>query len=409
MRSIKELPISDIEVPKSRAKKVDLDTDGGDLLVQSIQRQGILHPPLVQPPAGPGGKYRLVFGQRRFAVAKKLKLATIRVTVDDKMTDDEVEWAILAENLLRKGDKSPAERRKALRRWWELHKAALEAAGKDDAKASPRGAAVHRNGQGVAKNGNGQPNKEEEAEEEEVEISNGARRAPFENGESEPEEDAGQEPEAPEITDTSFRRKIQDATGCSRRKAHYDSAVAKAFTEDQLTVIDSLELSEEAVRQLAAVKDETERNTALYSISMGKDPQEAIQGARKLLDNAKKAVKSNDEDLSDGDWLVKYCGTIRPKLTNLKAFDTSALLYRRSRLHLKALKVSTDRDMRNARLEKANDPLTYLMTMLTTLRHPDEWLVCGICSGTGSDGNGSGCRTCNGAGFKMQYGGGASK
>src|SRR5690349_18729645 len=111
-RTIQDVAITDIEVPKSIVRRVNLDSDGGGLLVESARRQGFIHPPLVRSPAEPGGKYRLVCGQRRLAVAKKLGLKTLQVAVDDDMSDQEAEYAQLAENLCRQGPKSANDYRK---------------------------------------------------------------------------------------------------------------------------------------------------------------------------------------------------------------------------------------------------------------------------------------------------------
>lgn len=404
-RSIKDVKVLDIEIPKSRVKKVDLGTDGGELLLESVKKQGILHPPLVQPPKETGGKYRLVFGQRRWNCAKKLKLETIRVTVDDSMSDAEVEQAILAENLFRKGDKSPTDRRKAVARWWDLHKAALEAEGKEDGKQyQTKGNSYHD----AKQNGKVKPKEEEESTEEAEEESDadgdtGARRAPL-SDEQEESGDGGADDSGDDESERAFSRKIQDATGCSRRKAQYDAAIAKAFNEEQLDVIGALGLSEEIVRQLAAIKSDEDRNAALTLISGGRDPQDAIDNARKDLAAAKKNRRRDDDELTDGEWLEQYCGEFRSKLTNLKAFDTSALLYRKTRSHLGVLKAGIWQDVRNGKLNKAGDPLTAFLSMAIAINHPSQWLLCGVCSGTGGDGNAGSCGTCRGCGFKLSFG-----
>ena len=105
-RVVLDVDISDIEIPKARKKKIDLDTDLGSQMLDSIKRQGILHPILLMPPASPGGKHRLVAGQFRLVCAVRLGHKTIPATIDDTMTEREAGFAYLAENLFRRGDKS---------------------------------------------------------------------------------------------------------------------------------------------------------------------------------------------------------------------------------------------------------------------------------------------------------------
>ena len=221
-------------------------------------------------------------------------------------------------------------------------------------------------------------------------------------------------------TDRSFRKKIQDATGCGERKARHEAAIAKAFTEDQLHTIKFLGLNEEQIRRLAAIPDDDERNVALGAMSLGKTPDEAIANSRGELEAVKKSTEKEqtEAELSDEAWLAAYCSEIRNRLADTKAYDTSAILYRNSRKFMAVFRNSAGRDIRNARLNRAGDPLTSLWFRSVTVNHPMEWLVCGMCDGSGVDHSQPAvklgfaapemlnpkCGGCQGAGFKLSFG-----
>jgi hypothetical protein len=200
--------------------------------------------------------------------------------------------------------------------------------------------------------------------------------------------------------------------GSSRSKAHYDASIAKAFTKDQLAVIASMDpkLSEEIVRELAAIKDEEHRNTALNLMSFGKNPREAIDTAVGALAAARKSTRNPEDESPDGEWLEQWCPEIRGRLGNTKAFDTSAILYRKTKAARGVFRATAAEHVKNARLVRAGDPVTRLLGMTMTIKHPNEWLVCGTCNGGGLVEEAEGvppafCRECQGTGFKVSFGG----
>ncbi len=97
---MENVPLSKIEVWYD-AEARDLDPEGIKELAESIQREGLQNPPLVQK-AG-DGKYKLVAGQRRLEALKRLGARTIPVTVmrsSSKLEDAKASSII--ENLHRK-------------------------------------------------------------------------------------------------------------------------------------------------------------------------------------------------------------------------------------------------------------------------------------------------------------------
>lgn len=97
---MENVPLSKIEVWQD-AEARDLDPEGTKELADSIQREGLQNPPLVQKSAD--GKYRLVAGQRRLEALKRLGARSTPVTVmrtSSKLEDAKASSII--ENLHRK-------------------------------------------------------------------------------------------------------------------------------------------------------------------------------------------------------------------------------------------------------------------------------------------------------------------
>jgi ParB family chromosome partitioning protein len=90
-------------------------------LAEDIARRGVLQPILVRPPADPDGRYRLVAGERRWRAAALAGRVRIPARIKD-LSDEEVQAAQLAENVLRSG-LTDIEKGRALRRLYELRKA----------------------------------------------------------------------------------------------------------------------------------------------------------------------------------------------------------------------------------------------------------------------------------------------
>lgn len=69
-------------------------------LMQSIEKQGLLNPILVQKKDK--GKYEVIAGHRRFEAVKRLRLPFIECNIVDDMSEREVYAAQIAENVQRK-------------------------------------------------------------------------------------------------------------------------------------------------------------------------------------------------------------------------------------------------------------------------------------------------------------------
>ena len=116
----RDLLLDDIEPDALQPRRHFADADL-KALAEDIARRGILQPILVRPPAQPGEPYRLVAGERRWRAARLAGKVRIPARVR-ALTDDEVQAAQLAENVLR-AELTDIEKGRALRRLYEIRKA----------------------------------------------------------------------------------------------------------------------------------------------------------------------------------------------------------------------------------------------------------------------------------------------
>ena len=95
---VRELP-TDTVVPNERQPRDRVDEEALAPLVASVEQLGVLQPILVRP-AGVGGRYELIAGERRWRAARQAGLATVPALV--RTADDlgSLEQA-LVENLHR--------------------------------------------------------------------------------------------------------------------------------------------------------------------------------------------------------------------------------------------------------------------------------------------------------------------
>ena len=116
----RDLLLDEIE-PDALQPRRHFDPSELEALAEDIARRGVLQPILVRPPAHTGEPYRLVAGERRWRAARLAGKVRIPARIRD-LSDDEVQAAQLAENVLR-AELTDIEKGRALRRLYELRKA----------------------------------------------------------------------------------------------------------------------------------------------------------------------------------------------------------------------------------------------------------------------------------------------
>ena len=116
----RDLLLDEIE-PDALQPRRHFDPAELEVLAEDIARRGVLQPILVRPPSQPGQPYRLVAGERRWRAARLAGKVRIPVRIRN-LSDDEVQAAQLAENVLR-AELTDIEKGRALRRLYEIRKA----------------------------------------------------------------------------------------------------------------------------------------------------------------------------------------------------------------------------------------------------------------------------------------------
>jgi ParB/RepB/Spo0J family partition protein len=397
-RTTQQVAITDIEIPKSRDRKIDWTVEAHARFLNSLRRDGLQQPILLQPPREQGDRYRLVFGVERTKGAKQLGWEVIRAEVDDGITDEEATMAALAENLFRAGQKEDTAYRKALRLWWEAHEKRL--GGKND-KAAEAATKPRSGGKFAAKDSVAQTSQLSP-------TTSLTMRLVVDKNEEDEETDAGEPPAATQTAQPArekpFAQQVQELTGCSRAESFRDAAVARAFTTEELEEFAYRGCSEKHLQMIAALDQPDDIRAAVRLVSLGYTPEEAIEGAR----SAAEAMRDDEDDparMSDARWLETQCTGCRSRLSNTAAFDQAALNYRMAVPALKRLKGELGKMVREAARSKRYDPFTALVAKITSVKYPDEWPVCAMCSGTGQDSEepDKWCSPCHGAGFYLDY------
>ncbi len=109
----RELPVGQLE-PNSRQPRDRFDDQELAELASSIAQLGVLQPLVVTAGPAPGGRYRIVAGERRWRAARKAGLETVPVVFRDVEEERELLELALVENLQR-SDLNPLEEAEAFR------------------------------------------------------------------------------------------------------------------------------------------------------------------------------------------------------------------------------------------------------------------------------------------------------
>jgi len=98
---ITDIPLDNIVVSKSNARRTLGTFSGLDELAQSIKDIGVQQPVIVFPIAGQKGKFELVVGQRRFLASKKAGKTTIPAIIKKPMNNVDALAYSFTENIHR--------------------------------------------------------------------------------------------------------------------------------------------------------------------------------------------------------------------------------------------------------------------------------------------------------------------
>lgn len=388
-----------IDIPDGKGKERSFSKEFATKLANSIQVEGMYEPIILRPSREKPGRFELIAGRHRLHATRNiLKLESIEAKVYVDMDDTDAEMASIAENLWRNPLKK-AQHLVAVRKWFEHYEAKYPhkvGRGNSSGKSGPKPAPEPALGGAAEGDGGERPT---------VGLDDPA---------------VGTDPATAEPADVpNFAEQLSETTGESLSSAKVTALLAKTFDDDQQEIFEQMQVGRNEMHAIARIKDEAARAEIVNLIASGMDAVEAIAEVTKPADGivtlgnsrkvqvqpkgegeaAEAGAPKSEKSLSDQEWLETYCDRIRPLLpaSSRPAFDADAILYRQLR------------DARQAFRSKCKKPLAALkgkprgafyrmVSRLAHVSHPNNWLRCGKCSGSGLVA-GAKCPECWGDGF----------
>jgi ParB family chromosome partitioning protein len=330
-------------------------------LAESIERQGLLQPIGVWP--RDGGRYRLTFGRHRLMAVERLGWTTIDARALEFARDEQRQLATDAENVYR-SELEPAEQIVALKRLRDAY-----------VRANPETAASHA----------------DRARQRHEERRAGSTATPG--------------PERPKRFDQAVAERTGESPSNVRRKL----TTADRLGELPLKVLTGLGLTESELKRLADVEDPAAREKAVRAVSLGADVDAAIAEHTAAgnvhvedvaaEDDERAEAEHSEDDLSDDQWLQKFCGKVLARLKYTHAYRRDAILYRHTREARATLRNKAKKPLALSKT-RPNGAFARLMIHFLYVDHPCHWLACAACQGTGMIGDQGKCRDCKGDAFQ---------
>jgi hypothetical protein len=370
------------------------DKDKVEQMALSMQTDGLLQEPVVRPISENPGFYEVVAGRKRVYAAREfLNWAEIQCFVYDDMDDESAESVALAENLFRT-ELSEDLRIKLLIRWHAIY---------NERYPNADGRRVSR------------------------------KQAPNEAGTAQPEESAETSGEcgngnAPDTsrsaaTPKPFAKVLHHTLGISESAAKRLARIARNLTEEQAATLAEHNVTGVQTDKIASLGKGGAIDQAIKLLASGVSVDESVRQAATLkvekppsratvkANNARRKMGqpevSKPRELSDEEWLSTYCGTILANLKHKVAFKADAILYRRTSEALTRFRTSIKKAVEEAKSPAGHNGSWYANTYrLIKASHPQHWLVCSSCTGTGKDTaqdkDSEVCPKCFGAAYKMK-------
>jgi ParB/RepB/Spo0J family partition protein len=405
---IQQIAVADIVMEKPDPEDRTFSKEFCENLARSIESDGLLHEPIVRPIKDQPGKVRPITGRNRlYACHKILGWETIPCQIaPDSLSDEEAMAMHYAENLYR-NNLNDAQTKRALIFWRKVYDAKHPAAsGKG---ASQKQAKIVKD-RVSATQANGQP-----VDEKKVAGQVAAENRPF----------------SQVIKETL---KVSTATACRLDR------IAKHLEPEQIDILAKHKVTNHDTEQLAALGSQDLIAKAINLIASGMDHGEAIRQAGKSKREAKAAMggakgekkgpptkeqeaavpppdkvvpaaNDKDKDLTDEEWLAKYCDPILKLLKHKAAFRRDAILYRRVVNTIANIRSSTKEALAEAKGPAGgNGGFFGSLVRVVRAAHPMHWMVCSGCNGHGyvtapdKDGREAKqtCTACNGAAYRLR-------
>jgi hypothetical protein len=183
----------------------------------------------------------------------------------------------------------------------------------------------------------------------------------------------------------TFVQQVVAATGKSKETIHRDLRITKNFHEDQYTLLLKLGSTQKDLLKIldATPNDVPSRNQIVSLVASGMPLDQAI--ANVLGTDA--STESSGEEMTDDDWYMQRCYEPFGKdLSNDSQFRRDALLYRHTIDAIGKLHKATKKIQEAARAEAKGGNVGwffFILSQITHLAHPRNWLICGVCGGRG--------------------------
>jgi hypothetical protein len=400
-----------------RKRPLDLKNEDDLQFIDSIRRLGNRLPIEVRSTPQAPKPYELITGRRRQAACKYLGRGVLAKIIE--LTDEQVAWYAITENLLRK-QMNPVDRVK----YTKLMLRELEKLfGPDPGNAvggRARAAGASRRGRG------GSQFAAESRLESFADGPEAGDRPAFsaaENAGADGEkggnsatksgggpafsatENAGQDGELAgeeATTSRSHSSILEETTGRSAGQTSVDRLLAESFNEEDLQVLGATDVSQKEMIQIAKLEPKVRAHT-IGLLAMGKKPADAIAAAKAEAAAPPPPGPPRERDLTDEEWLRLQCASVRDQLEEPKYFDVEALYYRRTRENRAGFRSV----MRDQAAKARGDGKRYFELVGHDIRtmyveHPNNWFVCNLCLGQNLEK--PECDHCRGNGYKIHYG-----
>jgi hypothetical protein len=373
---------------------------------------GMLHPLLVRPHPDRPGYYHLVAGRHRFYVTSKvLKSETVECRVLADMDDAEARMTALTENVCRTVPKSSIARLTLISEWATLF------AEKYPDKMGRKSAAKAR-WANKAEEAKAEEATEEVAEEVAESTTDACLRIEHASEASESAEPAAEavaetvEPRKSKAKaktkekggEGTFIEQVAKTIGKSRQTVHRDLRVTNGFPEDQSTLLLKLGSTQTDLLQILdfTPNDVPSRNQIVSLVASGMKVDQAIA----TVIGAANETEPSSEVVTDDDWYMSRCYEPFGKhLANDTQFRRDAILYRHTIDAIGKLRKATKKTQEAARAEAKGGNVGwffFILSQITHLSHPRNWLICGTCGGNGLVDPGVACPACKGACYRIK-------
>ncbi len=182
-----------------------------------------------------------------------------------------------------------------------------------------------------------------------------------------------------------FNKAPTVATGMKPSTARGRLTVAAKISEENLELLTALKITKADLKRLAAVEDPIERRAAITAVLAGIDVRTAVAMAPAVLngDAIPEEVKPDPDapepekgeaELTDDEWLGRFCGDLLAKLKYKLTFRRDAILYRRLIEARAAYRGVAKRHLASSK-GQVNGAFARHLIVHVGIDHPCNWLM----------------------------------